>query len=161
MMSKEFISKSVQSATYVRKEGTASSYYYQDGSTILPNRLGISKGDMTKVKKKGRNLKPAVGQLLASFKISESSPLKQNKPYNVRTQIWKCEDYPQFIGYGTCGISDEAGNITRDSDTGDLLVFYSDDVDWKVIKVFYLLGMGKDSNPDALAEIFAYLSTIV
>ena len=81
MMSAEFIAKALLSAVYVRKEGTASSYYYQKGSTILPNRLGITKGEITSVQKKGRNLKSSVGQLLAQFKVSEESPLKQNKPY--------------------------------------------------------------------------------
>lgn len=161
MMSAEFIAKALQSAVYVRKDGTASSYYYQEGSTILPNRLGITKGDVTSVQKKGRNLKPSVGQLLAQFKVSEDSPLKQNRPYVLRSQIFEKEDYPQFIGYGTCGISNTSGKVTADSDTGDLLVFYSQDVDWKVINVFFLKGMGKNYDPDALTCVFDYLSGIV
>ena len=113
------------------------------------------------MQKKGRNLKSSVGQLLAQFKVSEESPLKQNKPYVLRSQIFEKEDYPQFIGYGTCGISNENGKVTADSDTGDLLVFYSQDVDWKVINVFFLKGMGKNYDPDVLSCVFDYLSAIV
>ena len=147
MISDDMIKASYQEAIYNKKQGTATSYYWQPGSRILPNRASIKNVEITKVAKKGRNLQdPFAGQFLATFTIKEQSPLKLHKPYNVRTQIWQHEYYPQFIGYGTLGISDAEGRVTDKSDTGDLLVFYSKDADWQTIRIFIFAGMGK--NPE-------------
>lgn len=156
MINEELIRSSYQEATYQRKEGTASSYYWQEGSRILPNRASITKGnEVTKVARKGRNiLQPIAGQFLASFTLKEESPLKLNRPFTVRTQIWQDENYPLFIGYGTIGISDSEGRITEDSDTGDLVVFYSDD-DWLTIRILFFEGMGKDPDNKNAAMRFA------
>lgn len=141
------IKASYQEAIYEKKQGTATSYYWQSGSRILPNRASIKNVEITKVARKGRNLlHPVLGQFLAQFTRKEESPLKQHKPFHVRTQIWQDEDYPQFIGYGTTGISDAEGRVTDKSDTGDLLVFYSKDADWQTIRIFIFAGMGK--NPE-------------
>ena len=80
--------------------------------------------------------------------------LKQYPPYTIRTQIWKIEDYPQLIGYGTCGISNENGET---QDTGDLMVFYSNNK-WKTITVFYFVGLAK---PEFRDEAFRYVASIV
>lgn len=152
----EFISKSMQVAFYQHKEGTASSYYWQSGSQILPNRLSISKSDMTSVQVKGRNaIHKIVGQLLGKFKVVEDSPLKQCKPYSVRTQIWQVPLYPLFIGYGTLGISSESGKVT--GDTGDLAVFYTPD-QWENIVIFYFAGMG---NINDMEQVMKHLQRLV
>ena len=161
MISNEMIKASYQEATYQRKAGTSSSYYWQTGSRILPNRASITKEkEVAKVAKKGRNLlHPVIGQYLSQFTRKEESTLKLNKPFQVRTQIWLDEDYPQFIGYGTAGISDATGRITDKSDTGDLLVFYSDDTDWENIRIFFFAGMGR--TPDSRDAAMRYASKLI
>ncbi|MBS5895159.1 MAG: hypothetical protein KIC64_04970 [Prevotella buccae] len=161
MISGEMIKASYQEATYQRKAGTSSSYYWQSGSRILPNRASITmENEVTKVARKGRNLlHPVAGQFLGQFTRKEESPLKQNKPFHVRTQIWQDEDYPQFIGYGTTGISDAEGRVTDRSDTGDLLVFYSEDTDWQTIRIFIFAGMGK--NPEHRDSAMRYASKLI
>lgn len=153
----EFVANSMHSATYLHKEGTSSSYYWQTGSKILPNRLSISRGsEMTNVQRKGRNmLHPVVGQLLASFTKKEESPLKQHKPFAVRTQIWQAPLYPSFIGYGTLGISNEEGKVQ--GDTGDLVVLYTSS-QWTEITIFYFAGMG---NVNDMEQVMKYLSRYI
>ncbi|MBQ6648377.1 MAG: hypothetical protein IJM66_05965 [Muribaculaceae bacterium] len=153
----EFIGKAMKSAAYQHKKGTASSYYWQSGDKILPNRLSISKDtEMTSVKRKGRNLlHPVVGQLLGKFKVAEESPLKQHKPFEVRTQIWQVPLYPLFIGYGTIGITGASGKV--EGDTGDLVVLYSTD-QWANITIFYFAGMG---NPNDMEQVMKYLCRYV
>lgn len=159
-MNNDFIKRTLHEAIYQRKEGTASSYYRQSGSSILPNRMSISQTSMTNVKKKGRMLlHHSVGQCVGRFTKAEHSPLKSHSPFDIRTQIWLNPDYPQFIGYGTAGISNEAGKVTNESDTGDLLVFYSDDADWKTIRVFIFMGMGR--NPDTMDIAMSYARTLL
>lgn len=152
-MVEEFISKAMKEATYQHKEGTASSYYWQSGSRILPNRLSISRdSEMTSVKRKGRNLlHPVVGQLLGKFKVAEESPLKQHKPFEVRTQIWQVPLYPIFIGYGTIGITGASGKV--EGDTGDLVVLHTTD-QWENITIYYFAGMG---NPNDQPQVMQFL----
>ncbi|WP_207214466.1 hypothetical protein [Bacteroides cellulosilyticus] len=96
---------------------------------------------MTKVASKGRNLQQIVsGQMISTFTTKEESPLKQNIPFKVRTQIWAIENYPLFIGYGSIAISDADGKITRESDLGDLVIFYTSN-NGQTIHIFYLAGM--------------------
>lgn len=156
-MIEEFISKSMKVAIYQHKEGTKSSYYWQQGSKILPSRLSISRGsEMTNVQHKGRNaMHPVVGQLLGKFKVAEESPLKQHKPYVVRTQLWQVPLYPLFIGYGTIGISNESGKVT--GDTGDLIVMHSTD-QWESISIFYFAGMG---NPNDMPQVMRFLTSYI
>lgn len=156
-MNDEFISKAMQIACYEHKEGTSSSYYWRQGSRILPNRLSISNGnEMTHVQRKGRNsLFPIVGQFIGSFKKSEQSPLKQHKPFAVRTQIFKEPAYPNFIGYGTLGISNESGKV--ESDNGDLIVMYSSD-QWENIVIFYFAGM---ANVNDIEQVMKFLHRFV
>lgn len=159
-MNDELMKASFQEAIYEKKQGTATSYYWQSGSKILPNRASINNVDITKVARKGRNLQhPLAGQFIATFTTKEESPLKLHKPYNVRTQIWQHEDYPQFIGYGTIGISDAEGRVTDQSDTGDLLVFYSKDADWQTIRIFIFAGMGK--NPEHRDSAMRYANKLI
>ncbi|MCK9627508.1 MAG: hypothetical protein M0R37_02825 [Bacteroidales bacterium] len=136
-MNRQFIEATIQIATYQRKEGTSSSYYWQSGTKILPNRLGISKDQFSSILKKGRNLQKITGQIKSTFKKTEISPLKQYKPYAVHTQIWGIPEYPLLIGYGSLGISNKDGIIDRTSDTEDLILINSPSSDWKEIKIYY------------------------
>ena len=153
MMSDEFFKANFQTGTYTLKAGTKGSYYWTEGFSGLPNRLSISRDrELTKVDRKGRNLlHPIAGQMVGNFTAKETSPFKMYKPYTCRTQIWRVEDYPQFIGYGTMGITNEKGEI---EDTGDLLLFYTPD-DWEHIRIFHFAGMG---NPENLLEAMNYAS---
>jgi hypothetical protein len=153
-MENEFLRKQLRICTYQLKQGTKSSYYFSGGERLLPNRVGITSDGFTQVRKKGRNLQPIAGQFVATFNKKEESILKQYPPYTIRTQIWKIEDYPQLIGYGTCGISNENGET---QDTGDLMVFHSNNK-WETITVFYFMGLAK---PEFRDEAFRYVASIV
>lgn len=153
MIGTEFIASNLRQATYKLKEGTKSSYYWQSGTKMLPDRLSISKeSEMTKVARKGRNLLHSLaGQMVGTFKANEESPLKVHKPFTCRTQIWAVDEYPLFIGYGTTGISNNEMGIT---DTGDLVVFYSSD-NWSTIQIYFFRGLG---NPNYLLHCMGYLN---
>ncbi len=138
-MTDQFLEEILMESTYIKKEGTATSYYWSSGHKLLPNRLSISRegAEMAKVEKKGRcALNKTEGQLLGSFRQTEDSPIKRNHPYCVRTQLWKCESYPLIYAYGTIAISDERGKITRDSDIGLLVVLYTPD-QGETFRLFY------------------------
>lgn len=157
MINIEFIKHSMHHFIYELKEGTASSYYSQT-SSILPKRLSISDTDMAKVENKGRILiEGKKGQLLGSFTQKEESPLKQFKPYTCRTEIFKCLDFPLLFGYGTTGISDENGKVSKQSDTGDLVVLYSAD-NMKKFHIFFFYGLGKPEYKD---DVLSYVNDII
>ena len=140
-MTNQFIEAIQQTAIYQRKEGTSSSYYRYSGTSILADRLSISREEMRETANKGRNLQhKVIGQIMGAYKKSESSPLKQFKPYQLRTNIWQMESFPSFLGYGTIGISNSIGKIDRDSDIGDLVVLQTSTSDWKEIKIHYFPG---------------------
>ena len=150
-MKENFIASQLRVATYEKKEGTETSYYWKEGVKLLPNRISFSdKVEMSKVARKGRNTQHLfAGQLIGDFTKKEESPLKKVKPYKVRTQIWKLDDYPQFVGYGTLGITSESGIV----DIGDLIVIYSADGK-KTLDVYVFQGMG---NPNDMQSAFEYL----
>ena len=156
MMNDEFMKKAMCEALYQRKESTASSYYWRNGAQLLPNRMSISKDSITSVQRKGRNLQKVAGQCVGNFTKLEESPLKICKPYTLRTQIWQQVDFLEFIGYGTIGITGEDGRIY---DTGDLVVFFAEDENWSVIRIFIFNGMGAD--PDKRDEAMRYASKLV
>lgn len=155
-MNEEFMKKAMSVATYERKEGTTSSYYWTGGVHLLPGRMSISPQSITSVQRKGRNLQKIAGQCVANFKKDEESPLKVCKPYTLRTQIWLQEDFLEFVGYGTIGITGENGKIY---DTGDLVVFFAEDENWNVIRIFIFDGMGAD--PDKRDEAMRFASKMV
>lgn len=133
-------------AVYALKPGTTSSYYWQRGTRVMPNRLSIFPTDMTPTAKKGRNLQPSAGQMKSTFTKAEESPLKQHRPWDCNTKLWQVPEFPDFIGYGTLGITAESGRI--EGDTNNLVALFTPDA-WKTIAVFYFPGMG-DNNPDHL-----------
>lgn len=154
-MSPQFIDKVIKIATYQKKETTKDGYYWFSGSTILPNRLTISNGIIKHIAYKGRNLQTTKGQLMGRFKKTEQSILMLNKPFEVSTQIWAIDGYPQFIGYGTVGISNSEGKITRESDKGDLVILHSPD-NWQTIKIFFLPSMFEH-----LSSVMDYIITTI
>lgn len=155
-MNVQFIKSILQEATYVKKDGTETSYLWQSGIKILPKTLTISDKKLTKTARKGRNLlHPVAGQMFGSFTKKEESPLKQNAPYKVRTQIWSIDEYPLFIGYGSIGISNKEGKITKESDLGDLVILYTSD-NGQSIHIYYFAGMITSLN-----EVMEYLSTTI
>ena len=153
-MENEFIQTQMRVCKYLRKKDTATSYYYLEGDSLLPNRVSISKENITNVQKKGRNLQPTAGTFVSKYTKKEESILKQHPPFHIRTQIWKIEEYPQLIGYGTCGISNKQG---KTQDIGDLMIFHSDD-NWETITIYYFIGMG---NPDFQEKAFEYAASII
>lgn len=154
-MNADFIKANLYITSYKIKEGTKSSYYQTEGDKILPNRLSITKEEITLVRKKGRNLMHSItGQMIGAFKKNEASPFKNYKPYTTRTQIWEKPEFPIFIGYGTLGITNDEGRI---SDTGDLLIFYTPD-NWENIKILLFIGMG---NPNDEMEAFEYANKLL
>ena len=156
-MNKQFIQSCLQKATYTRKPNTKTSYIWDSGFTFLPKTLSIFRGNNNvKCAKKGRNLQNAEAQLKGTFCKKEESHLKQFAPYRVSTQIWEIENYPSFIGYGSIGITGESGTITKESDTGDLIILYSKDYNWDKIEIFYFKGM-----LPYLEEVAEYISTVI
>lgn len=132
-------------------------YIWDSGFTFLPKTLSIFRGgNNVKCAKKGRNLQNVEAQLKGTFSKKEESHLKQFAPYRVNTQIWEIENYPMFIGYGSIGITGENGRITKESDTGDLIILYSKDYNWDKIEIFYFKGM-----LPYLEDVAEYISTII
>lgn len=152
----QFIMKTMHYCIYSRKIDTTSSFYHKEGSKILPNRLSITNGEVNDVARKGRNAgKEVTGQILGQFKRDEESPFKQFKPYTIRTQLWQHPDFPS-LEYGTLGISNVEGKITRESDKGDLIVIYRNNTD--EIEMWIFPSMGK--NPDNFMAAMKYVSKI-
>lgn len=156
----EFMKASMKEAIYIKKEGTATSYYWKEGARLLPNRLSISSNLFSNVQRTGRAVANGlmVGQCKGQFTKKETSPLKVCKPYYITTSIWQHPNYLQFIGYGTLGFSNAEApkGIT---DLGDLLVLYSKSSDWGMIHIFYFAGMGQ--NPTKLEEAMNYACKLV
>lgn len=157
VVSDDYLRAIVKEALYQLKEGTKASYYRILGCEDFPNRLSISKEELSKVSKSGRNASRLImGQLIGKFKQKEKSRYKKYDPFNFRTQIWQCEEYPQLIGYGTIGITGWDGRIRDD---GDLVVLRSDDPQWSEIRLFEFDGLGK--NPDYVKQAMRFVNAIV
>lgn len=151
-----YIQSKMHCAIYELKEGTAGSYYRKEGSNYLPNRLSISRGEISSVARTGRNLQKVVGQLFGRFTRAEISPLKQFPPYEVRTQIWEVSGYPQFVGYGTIGVTGSNKRVSRDMDRGDVVVVSRvDGVGWRELRLYIF-----PNSLFQLREIFAYLANM-
>lgn len=157
-VSQEFLAKSLVEATYKHKEGTATSYCKVAGEAMLPNRLSVQQGCITKVQKKGRMVvnKP-IGQLIGNFTKAEESPYKLCYPATLRTQLFEAENYPQFLGWGTIGFT-EPGKGGKITDNGDLLVIHSPD-NWETLHLYLLKGMGK--IPDTIEDAFGFVAEIL
>lgn len=141
-MNTTLLENQCKKSIYKRKEGTSSSYYWQSGSRILPNRMSISKErELSHVSRNGRNLLHSImGQMKGSFTQKEDSPLKQNKPFSIHTQLWQIPEYP-LNPYGTIGISNTNGKITRQSDFGDVVIIHPLDYHWELLEIYYFPAM--------------------
>lgn len=153
-MTSQFIRNQIQKAYYQKKSGTATSYYRQSGATILPDRLSIDFTHMiTSATYKGRMLlEKVIGEIRAAFKKSESSPLKQNKPYKVTSKIFQKPEFPQLSGYGTIAISDANGHITKESEEG-VVVFNR--IDEYTLQIYYMPGK---CTPDFILSVCEYVA---
>ena len=130
----------------------------QGDYNLLPYRISIMVGGaMTSIKPSGRGAKPLVAQLKANFTTKEVSPYKQYKPFKVQTGLWKVEG-KQTLFYGTLGISNEAGVISRDN--ADLLIIKTSD--WKILDIFIFKGLaGLNKQLDCLPDAIAYIEKYV
>ena len=142
-MNEDLIKAKHQTATYKRKPDTKTSYYFQEGAKLLPNRIGISREyEFSEAERTGRNLLHTVaGQLKAAFRKTESSPYKQFAPFTIHTNIWQVMEYSLFAGYGSIGNSNQSGRI---QDTGDLIVFYCPSASWEEVEIHFFPGMLKE-----------------
>lgn len=142
---------SMNVALYKLKEGTSTSYYWQEGSKILPNRLSISFGtELTHAERKGRMLIENVcGEVKGCFTRAEESPLKRHPPFRIHSKIFRPIHFPSILGYAVIGISNEEGRISRDTEEG-LAVFCKAGKD--VLKVFFWAGITSPSEKDDVLE---------
>lgn len=126
----------------------------QGDENLLPYRISIMRGEaMTSVKATGRGAKPLVAQLKTQFTTNECSPYKQHKPYKVQTGLWQV-DGKQTMFYGTLGISNAEGVISRDN--ADLLIIKTSD--WKTLDVFVFKGLaGLNKQLDSLPNVVSYV----
>ena len=148
-MNNDFISRIHKTAIYKLKPGTSSSYYYQQGESALPNRIGITKDKFARVNQSGYKEHPVNGQIKATYSKKETSIYKQFKPFNIHTSIYQVNEYSYFIGYGSIGISKESGRI---NDTGDLIILYSHSASWEEVEIHFFPAMLKE-----LTAVFQYL----
>lgn len=127
-----------------------------NANNLLPFRISIIRGDaMASVRASGRGAKPLVAQLKAQFTMQECSPYKQHKPYKVQTGLWKVEGR-QTLFYGTLGISNAEGFISRDN--ADLLLIRTSD--WKELDIFIFKGLaGLNKQLDALPDAVKYVES--
>jgi hypothetical protein len=87
--------------------------------------------------------------------MQECSPYKQHTPYKVQTGLWKVEGR-QTLFYGTLGISNAEGFISRDN--ADLLLIRTSD--WKELDIFIFKGLaGLNKQLDALPDAVKYVES--
>lgn len=152
-MNREFINKTIQTSVYTLKEGTETSYYWQSGSKVLPNRLSISfDAELSKAQHKGRMLSRIVlGEVKGTFTKVEVSPLKQNKPFCIHSKIFQSEDYPSLAGYSVIAVSNsENGKCTNEE---GLLIF--DKIAENTLQLYYMAGV--TCNPSDLLAVLDYV----
>lgn len=156
-MVEAFIENTMNVALYKLKDGTSTSYYWQEGSKILPNRLSISFGaELTHAERKGRMLiESVIGEVKGNFTKDEQSPLKQHHPFGIHTKIFRPLHFPAVLGYGIIGISDENGRITRESEEG-IVVFCK--AGEGMLEVFFWAGITNPSEKDSVLEFVVMLT---
>lgn len=154
MIDQETIESTILEALYKLKEGTETSYYWQEGSRILPDRMSISFGaELSHAQKKGRMLaEDVVGEVKGTFKKDEQSPLKQHTPFNIHSKIFRPENFPSVLGYGIIGITNEEGRISRDSEEGFVAFCNAGE---GVLHIYYCAGI---STPSEKECVLGYVS---
>lgn len=160
-MNKEYISATIQKATYEHKEGTEVSFYWKAGARILPNRMSIKiNGLFADARHTGRMIsknEPVVGDLKGEFTKVEDSPLKQeavNGRYGISTKLFQSADYPQFC-YGVIAVSNaETGRTNRQE---GMLVIRQ--VSESVLDLYYMQGVTE--NPSDKMLVFEVINELI
>jgi hypothetical protein len=142
----------IHEAIYKLKDGTSTSYYWQEGSRILPDRMSISFGaELTHAERKGRMLaEEVIGEIKGSFKQVEQSPLKQHPPFQIHSKIFRPELASSVLGYAVIGISNEAGKISRDSEEGLAAICNAGE---GVLHIYFCSGVTNPSEKEWLLAI--------
>lgn len=151
MIDQETIESTIHEAFYKLKAGTETSYYWQEGSRILPDRMSISFGaELSHAQKKGRMLaEEVIGEVKGTFKKVEQSPLKQHPPFYIHSKIFRPELSPSVLGYGIIGISNEEGKISRDSEEG-LVAFCN--AGEGVLHIYFCAGISTPSEKELVLD---------
>lgn len=156
----EFLIKSMFVSRYTLKPDTTTSFYFQDGFKIIPQRVSLMNKDARPAKNNGRNRENFIMNLDAGFKKrpKEETLLTQNGVSRIHTGIYREPQYPLFLGSGTIGTAGKTGNVKGDN--GDLVVLYTPDQPYKIetIVVFYFIGMAMADNKD---QAFRFLQSQV
>jgi hypothetical protein len=152
MNEKENIESTIHEAIYRLKEGTSTSYYWQSGSRILPDRMSISFGaEITHAEKKGRMLaEEVIGEIKGGFKVVEQSPLKQHPPFHIHSKIFRPELSKSVMGYAVIGISNEDGRIARDSEEGLAAICNAGD---GVLQIYFCPGITTPTEKERMLAV--------
>ncbi|MDD6943787.1 MAG: hypothetical protein SOV24_01035 [Muribaculaceae bacterium] len=154
----EFLVKSMLMSRYTLKPDTTTSFYFQDGFKILPQRVSLANKDARPAKNTGRNRKNFINNLEGTFKKrpKEETLLTQNGVSRIHTGIYREPQYPLFLGSGTIGTAGKTGGVKGDN--GDLVVLYTPDQPNKIetIVVFYFIGMADNKD-----QVFRFLQSQV
>lgn len=153
-MIRPFFESTMLESVYKIKEGTSTSYYWQSGSRILPNRLSISFGaELSWARREGRMLiENVVGEVKGRFTKAEQSPLKQNPPFGIHSKIFRPDHFPLVDGYAIIGITDKQGKITRNSEEG-FVAFKK--VEAGTFRIFFCAGI---TNPSEKEEALSFVN---
>ena len=152
MIDEKAIEGTIHEAFYKLKEGTETSYYWQEGSRILPDRMSISVGaELSHAQKKGRMLaEEIIGEVKGRFKKVEQSPLKQHPPFDIHSKIFKPELTPSVMGYAIIGISNEEGKISRDSEEGLAAICNAGE---GVLHIYFCAGVTNPTEKECVLAI--------
>jgi hypothetical protein len=152
MIDQKTAESTIHESIYKLKDGTSTSYYWQSGSRILPDRMSISFGaELTHAEKRGRMLSEVVvGEIKGSFKKVEQSPLKQHPPFQIHSKIFRPELAESVLGYAVIGISNEEGKISRDSEEGLAAICNAGD---GVLHIYFCSGVTNPSEKEWLLAV--------
>lgn len=152
MIDEKAIEGTIHETFYKLKEGTETSYYWQEGSRILPDRMSISFGaELSHAQKKGRMLaEETIGEVKGRFKKVEQSPLKQHPPFDIHSKIFRPELSPSVMGYAIIGISNEAGKISRDSEEGLAAICNAGE---GVLHIYFCAGVTNPTEKECVLAI--------
>jgi hypothetical protein len=150
----DFIEAIAKIGIYQKKEGTMTSFYFQEGEKILPNRLSVSGDcDFAPVSHSGRmNNRNAKGQIKGTFTKGERSSLKQFSPFNVSSELFVEQSYPDLL-YAGIAVSQENGKIKKGKEEGIAVIEY---ITTDEIRVYFFAGM--DANSPDVKDALCYVN---
>ena len=154
----QFIQATIKSMVYRIKEDTQTSFYFMSGDKYFPNRLSISfHSEITKAQRKGRMLtNTIVGEIKGTFTQKEESPLKRNRPFNIHSKIFRCDEYPHITGFGTIAVTGNDGKITKNDEAGLMII---QELEKGCVKVFFMAGI--NGEPDSILSMMQYVSNCI